>query len=183
MICFYIYHYMCYVCCDHSHLTDFWIYGMQLVCMTAQLYFCCKHMSIFLPVTTRASEYHGIKYWNASQDNTWSVIALFQLLDLCGADIASIKSRHDRVCLLSLPCHMRRYSSCRILITFYFVNPVFCLMSLFVIFNQELFVCPAWSDKRTTLQRIVGRTSVLLLIWGCEYDCDCGWQKTAAAEV
>lgn len=123
------------------------------------------------------------KYWNVLQDYMWSVKALFQLLDLCGADIASIKSGHDRVCLLSLPCHMRRYRFCRILITFYVVSPVFCLMSLFVIFNQELFVCPAWSDIRTTLQRIVGRTSVLLLIWGCEHDCDCGWQKAAAAKV
>jgi len=61
MICFYIYRYMCYVCCDHSQLTDFWIYGMQLVCMTAQLYFCCKHMAVFLPVTTRALEYYDIK--------------------------------------------------------------------------------------------------------------------------
>jgi len=52
---------MCYVCCDHSQLTDFWIYGMLLVCMTAQLYFCCKHMAVFLPVTTRALEYYDIK--------------------------------------------------------------------------------------------------------------------------
>ena len=78
-------------------------------------------------------------YWNASQDNTWSVIALFQLLDLCGADIASIKSGHDRVCLLSLPCHVRRYRSCRILITFYVVSPVFCLMSL--LSSTRNFLC------------------------------------------
>lgn len=79
------------------------------------------------------------KYWNALHENTSWIIALFLLLDLCEADIASIKSGQDWMCLLSLPCHVRRYRSCGILITFYVMSPVLCLMPLLVIFNQQLF--------------------------------------------